>query len=173
MRLGSMNKRHSALISQDIVVYIWLFYIHINTVIRNWYELHNTGHMPIEHFINIDDPGAELPWASIHKADARLTAISREVSKPRDWSLWWSCRSEIWQASLQRRCRCACQIWERCEILWQDSIVNRIFHTLKQTQTPTGQKTNWWWLARKWSQHTCIWGAFKFTVITHVSWFMN
>ena len=35
--------------------------------------------------------------ASIHKAAARrLTARSREVSKPRDWMLQWSYRSEIW-----------------------------------------------------------------------------
>ena len=28
-------------------------------------------------------------WASIHKAVRRLTAKSLEVSRPRDWVLWW------------------------------------------------------------------------------------
>ena len=40
---------------------------------------------------------------------------SREVSKPKDWMLQWSHRSENWQASRQRCCRVACQISERLE----------------------------------------------------------
>ena len=61
--------------------------------------------------------------ASIHKADRRLTARCREASKPRDSGLYFSNRSEIWQAtqqrseiwqaSRQRCCREACQISER------------------------------------------------------------
>ena len=45
----------------------------------------------------------------------RLTAKSREVSRPRGWVLWGSCRFEIWRASRQRCCRGACQISERLE----------------------------------------------------------
>ena len=52
-------------------------------------------------------------WASIHKADGRLTARSREVSKPRDSGLNFSNRSEIWQTPRQHRYRDACQISER------------------------------------------------------------
>ena len=52
-------------------------------------------------------------WASIHEAVRRLIAKTREVSRPRYWMLWWSYRSEIWQASRQRCRRCACQISER------------------------------------------------------------
>ena len=43
----------------------------------------------------------------------RLTARSREVSKPRDSSLDFFNCSEIWQAPRQQRCRDACQISER------------------------------------------------------------
>ena len=53
--------------------------------------------------------------ASVHQAVRRLTAKSREVSKPRDWMLQWSYRSEIWQAPRQQRCRGTCQISERLE----------------------------------------------------------
>ena len=53
--------------------------------------------------------------ALIHKADGRLTARSREVSKPRDSCLDFSNRSEIWQAPRQQCCRDACQISERCD----------------------------------------------------------
>ena len=53
--------------------------------------------------------------ASIHSTVRRLTTRSREVSKPRDWILYWSYRFEIWQASRQRCCRDACQISERLE----------------------------------------------------------
>ena len=44
-------------------------------------------------------------------------AESRELSTPRDWMLWWSYGSEIWQSSRQRCCQCAyrCQISERLE----------------------------------------------------------
>ena len=52
-------------------------------------------------------------WASIHQAVRRLTARSREVSKPRDSGLNFSNRSEIWQVPRQRYCRGACQISER------------------------------------------------------------
>ena len=45
---------------------------------------------------------------SLVKADGRLTARSREVSKPRDSSLDFSNRSEIWQAPY------AYQSLERC-----------------------------------------------------------
>ena len=51
--------------------------------------------------------------ASIHQAVRRLTARSREVSKPRDSGLNFSNRSEIWQVPRQRCCRGACQISER------------------------------------------------------------
>ena len=39
----------------------------------------------------------------------------RQVSKPRDWMLKWSCCSDIWQAYRQCCCRCACKISERVE----------------------------------------------------------
>ena len=39
----------------------------------------------------------------------------RKASKPRDWMLWWSRQSGIWQASRQWCCRGACQMSERLE----------------------------------------------------------
>ena len=39
-----------------------------------------------------------------------LPARSRVVSKGRDWVLWWSHLSEIWQAPRQCCCRCACKL---------------------------------------------------------------
>ena len=39
-----------------------------------------------------------------HKADGRLTARSREVSKPRESGLNFSNGTEIWQAPRQQRC---------------------------------------------------------------------
>ena len=62
-----------------------------------------------------------LSWASIHKADGRLIAWSRQVSKPRYWMLQWSYRSEDLQASRQRCCKGACQIAERLERSKQES----------------------------------------------------
>ena len=50
--------------------------------------------------------------------EGRLTARSREVSKTTNnwnWMLYWSYRSEIWQASKQRCCRCVCQMSEWLE----------------------------------------------------------
>ena len=38
-----------------------------------------------------------------------------EVSKPRDWMLWWLYRSEFSQASRRHCCRGECQISERLE----------------------------------------------------------
>ena len=52
-------------------------------------------------------------WVSIHKADGRLNVRSREVSKPRDSSLDFSNRFEIWQTPRHRCCRGACHISER------------------------------------------------------------
>ena len=52
-------------------------------------------------------------WASIHEAIGRLTAWSREVSKPPDPGLDFSNRSEIWQAPRQHPCRDACEMSER------------------------------------------------------------
>ena len=48
----------------------------------------------------------------IAPADWRLTDWSREVSKPRDWGLDFSNRSEIWQAPRQKCSRDACHISE-------------------------------------------------------------
>ena len=53
----------------------------------------------------------EGQW-SIH---LKLTAKSHEVSKPRDSSLDFSSRSDIWRAPRQQRCWDACQISERCD----------------------------------------------------------
>ena len=64
--------------------------------------------------------------ASIYWAVRRFTTKSREVSKPRDWMLWWSYRYEIWQASRQRGCWCACQISERLEKSRSESCVFEI-----------------------------------------------
>ena len=67
--------------------------------------------------------------ASVHYADGRFTPKSRGVSKPRDWMLWWSDRSELWQASRQQRCcRGACQISERYD---HYNIQSRGFETLR------------------------------------------
>ena len=56
-------------------------------------------------------------WASIHSADGRLAARSREVSKPRDLNLNFSNRSEIWQPPWKCRCWDACHISERYDHL--------------------------------------------------------
>ena len=60
-------------------------------------------------------PMSELSiiWVSIHSAVRHLTAQSCEVSKPRDWALYWSWRSETRQASGQHCCRDVCQISQR------------------------------------------------------------
>ena len=50
------------------------------------------------------------PRASIHYVVRRLTARSRETSKPQDSGLDFSNRSEIWQAPQQQCCWDACQI---------------------------------------------------------------
>ena len=68
-----------------------------------------------------------LPRASIHQAVKRLADKSREVSKPRDWVLQYLYRSDIWQASRQRCCQCACQISKRSEKFKPES---RGFETL-------------------------------------------
>ena len=52
--------------------------------------------------------------ACIHSAVRRLTALSREVSKPQDSALDFYNRYEIWQASRQQYCRDAIRISERC-----------------------------------------------------------
>ena len=57
------------------------------------------------------------PMASIHQTERRLTAISREVSKPRDLDLDFSNRSKIWQAPRQHSCRDACQMWQSDTII--------------------------------------------------------
>ena len=46
-----------------------------------------------------------------------LIVRSHDASKPRDWYLKLSDRSEIWQAPWQHCCRCACQISE-----WYDNL---------------------------------------------------
>ena len=60
-------------------------------------------------------PKNTLFRASIHWA-VRRTAKSREVSKPRDWM--WAYRSDIWQVSLHRCCRDACQFSVRLLSSW-------------------------------------------------------
>ena len=52
---------------------------------------------------------------SIHQADGRFIATSREVANPLDWMLQRSHHSEIWQPSGQLRCRGACQTSEQLE----------------------------------------------------------
>ena len=51
--------------------------------------------------------------ASIHKAVRRLSARSREDSRPRDSGLDFSNRFEIWQAPRRKSCKDACQFTER------------------------------------------------------------
>ena len=58
----------------------------------------------------------------------RLSVRSRKVSKPRDYMLQWSYRSEIWQAPRQQSCRCACQNSKRYDNLKYQS---RGFETLR------------------------------------------
>ena len=67
----------------------------------SWYEV-------LQKACNIISMPWSRCWASIHYADGRLTARSREVSKPRDSGLNIFHRSEIWQAPRQHRCRDAC-----------------------------------------------------------------
>ena len=76
--------------------------------------LRAVSHIRVNNVSDItDSPTATR--ASIHWAVRRLTAKSRKFSKPRDWMLQWSYRSEIWQAPRQQRCRGTCQILERLE----------------------------------------------------------
>ena len=58
----------------------------------------------------------------------RVIVSSREVSKPRDLYLKSSDRSDIWQASPQHCCRCACQISKRHDDL---NYRSRGFETLR------------------------------------------
>ena len=63
-----------------------------------------------------------------HKAVGRLTARSREASRPRDSGLNFPNLFEIWQAPRQQRCRDACQISERHT---HYNIQSRGFETLR------------------------------------------
>ena len=56
-------------------------------------------------------------WAPSQYPKRRLSVRSRKVSKPRDFYLELSDRSEIWQALRQQCCRCACQISKRYDNL--------------------------------------------------------
>ena len=56
-------------------------------------------------------------WVSFQYPIRCLILMSREVSKPRDLYLKLSDSSEIWQASRQLCCRCACQTSKRCDNL--------------------------------------------------------
>ena len=51
-------------------------------------------------------------WCLSISLSRRLPLKFREVSKPRDWGLNFSNRSEIWQAPRQQRYQDACRIWE-------------------------------------------------------------
>ena len=62
----------------------------------------------------------------IYSLTGHLTARSREVSKPRDSSLDFSNRSDLWQTPRQRRCRDACEISERYDYYY---IKSRRFET--------------------------------------------
>ena len=67
--------------------------------------------------------------ASIRNAVRRLTARSREVSKPQDSGLDFSNRSKIWQAPQQQRCWDACHISDHYNIQSRASRLHEI----------------WWW----------------------------
>ena len=82
--------------------------------------------------------GRYNPGSIFTIADVRLTAKSREVSKPRDSGLNFSNRSEIWQASRQQGCRDACQISERYN---QYNNQSRGFET---SAFPVRRLTAWW-----------------------------
>ena len=56
----------------------------------------------------------KTPWLH-HQAVRHLIIRPRGVSKPRDWVIQLSCRSEIWPAPRQQCCRVACQISERSD----------------------------------------------------------
>ena len=53
--------------------------------------------------------------AFIHQSVRRLTTKPREVWKLPDWVVYWSYRSEVWQASGKWCCWSACVISERLE----------------------------------------------------------
>ena len=71
---------------------------------------------------------SEETWAPSQNPKRRLSVRSRKVSKPRDFYLELSDRSEIWQALRQQCCRCACQISKRYDNLKYKS---RGFKTLR------------------------------------------
>ena len=88
-----------------------LGHAHVQYSLVFCYVPKDVTHMLLDYFTDIGYESVEQLWALIHEADGRLTAGSREVSKPPD--LNFPNRSEIWQASRQRCCRGACQISER------------------------------------------------------------
>ena len=80
---------------------------------------------------NLSGTGARItiiPYtrASIHYADGRLSARSREVSKSRDLGLNFSNRFEIWLAPRQHRCWDACQISERLIVITPNLTASRL-----------------------------------------------
>ena len=82
-------------------------------------------------------------WASIHQAARSLTAKSREVSELRDWMVWWSYLSQIWQSSRQQRCRGACQISEWLQSLNPNLTASRLHEILWQDVCALSEKRHW------------------------------
>ena len=81
---------------------------------NGWVNNRNASHLRRHHaHYNVTVMHEKSARASIHKADGRLIARSREDLKPRDSYLYIFNRSDIWQAPHQKHWRDACQISER------------------------------------------------------------
>ena len=86
--------------------------------------------------------------ASIYWADERLTARSREVSKPWDVGLDFSNRPEIWQVPRQHRCRITSQNFRAIRSSWDPNSRLRDF-TRFGSKTPVrlvNRGLDKWWL---------------------------
>ena len=142
------SKQHKALFLGWCELFVWgLFFSfprNINTVCLVWFCF---GFAIRSYCIAF----AIFFRASIHKANGRLIAISREVSKLRDSGLDFSNRSEIWQAPRQQCCRDACQISERCDHYDTQS---RDFETSRDLTVRRLPLSTIWFAPRHWSTKT-------------------
>ena len=102
---------------------LWKWLKHPQYMQRTWWHTMTTAHSGLRAYyteilwivvvwIQAD---LSISFRAYINAVRYLTAKSREVSKPRNWMLWWLYHSDIWQASRQHCCQGACQISEWLE----------------------------------------------------------
>ena len=97
------------------IIMVYKQYIFLSIDLNLSMYMYEPAWMWFEMKYNIRCIASILTWASIHKADGRLTARTREVSKPQESASNFFNRFDIWQTPRQQRCRDACRIAKRCD----------------------------------------------------------